>query len=317
MICVDDNEPFFQLAATSFLHTNNTSNVKKSTKIRIFYDRGKRGERGKREDTEESTTNDLRTWIHKTLYKMSFSSYLYRVLCINISSSLPSPIRTIPSALELPQILSLCTEWLAGFTADQELEMEMEFIYIPSPCPEDISLFNYHVFMIAYREVAMQVWVCSGVLTLLVVPSSFLGTVQILAMGSSCSQKLSQLVASASYLPLVSQVQERSSSPAPFSLSIAQLMCCHSSHILMMQKDTIATCYLQCQAQYQTSVLKYAKHNNHFNFLRVLYGNMCLVNSVWIIRRQPPPMRPINIILCLLFLRVGFHELVWPAQHAF
>jgi hypothetical protein len=51
---------------------------------------------------------------------------------------LSSPIRTIPSALELRQVLLLSRrERLAGCTADQELGNIETFV--PSPCPEDIA----------------------------------------------------------------------------------------------------------------------------------------------------------------------------------
>ncbi len=34
-------------------------------------------------------------------------------------------------------------EWLAGFTADQELRRQQSCL--PSPCPEDILVFNYAI----------------------------------------------------------------------------------------------------------------------------------------------------------------------------
>ena len=87
--------------------------------------------------------------IHITLMR---SAALLVLAC----SRLSSPIRTIPSALELPQILPLHTqEWLAGYTADQELRRQLTCL--PSPCPEDISVFNYDTPMIAYREVKKQI----------------------------------------------------------------------------------------------------------------------------------------------------------------
>ncbi len=66
-------------------------------------------------------------------YKYVFAAHEHAIF-------LSSPIRTVPSALELPQIMLLFTEWLAGSTADQELGRQL--IYLPSPCPEDISQFK-------------------------------------------------------------------------------------------------------------------------------------------------------------------------------
>ncbi len=42
----------------------------------------------------------------------------------------------------------LSKEWLAGSTADQELRKQLTCL--PSPCPEDISVFNFDALMIAY-----------------------------------------------------------------------------------------------------------------------------------------------------------------------
>ena len=84
---------------------------------------------------------------------MRMSRILHAALSLHIviahEEVLSSPIRTIPSALELPQILPLHTqEWLAGSTADQELRR----LRLLSPCPEDIAVFNYDAPMIAYSE---------------------------------------------------------------------------------------------------------------------------------------------------------------------
>jgi hypothetical protein len=46
-------------------------------------------------------------------------------------------------------------EWLAGSTADQELRRQ--FTCLPSPCPEDISVFNFDAPIIAYREARKQI----------------------------------------------------------------------------------------------------------------------------------------------------------------
>src|SRR5690242_20304133 len=93
----------------------------------IFYAIGTGEKEGKKDDIKDNTTKKQLLAIHidtQKLIQKVLSSYLHRFLRISILSSLPSPIRTLPSALELPQILSLCTERLAGFTADQELEMQ-------------------------------------------------------------------------------------------------------------------------------------------------------------------------------------------------
>jgi|SRR6266446_1099152 len=47
-----------------------------------------------------------------------------------------------------PDPASLYKEWLAGFTADQELRRQ--FTCLPSPCPEDIAVFNFAAPIIAY-----------------------------------------------------------------------------------------------------------------------------------------------------------------------
>ena len=49
-----------------------------------------------------------------------------------------------------PDPASPYKEWLAGSTAYQELRRQLTCL--PSPCPEDIAVFNYDAPMIAYRE---------------------------------------------------------------------------------------------------------------------------------------------------------------------
>jgi hypothetical protein len=95
---------------------------------------------------EEKTGTQLRAGFLQWAWmsKIPRALYLHIVLAHEhvISLVFSHPDYTVGPGTS-PDHTPLYREWLAGSTADQELEMQLTCL--PSPCPEDISLFNCDV----------------------------------------------------------------------------------------------------------------------------------------------------------------------------